>query len=89
LNFSVEFGLAQSSRKDAKKEIEARNPNIKSRNNFQTNERQNAFNVPNKSDQNRRFEFSEFWIYSAAICFGFSASDFGLYLTSLPGIWDK
>jgi hypothetical protein len=36
LNFSVEYGLAQSSRKDAKKEIEARNPNIKVRNNFQT-----------------------------------------------------
>ena len=38
---------------------------------FLNDERQNEFNVPNKRDRNQRFEFSEFRIYLAAICFGF------------------
>jgi len=44
---------------------------------FLNDERQNEFNVPNRRDRSRRFEFSAFRIYLAAICFGFSASDFG------------
>jgi hypothetical protein len=48
---------------------------------FLNDERQNEFNVPNRSDQNRRFEFSEFRTYLAAICFGFSASDFDIRIS--------
>jgi hypothetical protein len=37
----------------------------------------NNYNVSNKSGRNRYFEFSEFGVCLAAVCFGFGASDFG------------
>jgi hypothetical protein len=53
---------------------------------FQNDERQNKYNVPNRRDRNRRFEFSEFGINLAAVCFGFGASDFGFSFSQFVSV---
>jgi len=73
-----EIGKNQFSRKARKgRQGKISKHEIRNSKQFLNDETQNEFNLPNRSDQNRRFEFSEFRIYLAAVCFGFSASDFG------------
>jgi len=56
---------------------------------FQNDERQNQGNVPNRRERDRRFEFSEFVIYLAVVCFGprgrFRVSEFG-FVSLLLGV---